>query len=196
MTLRQRVILMVSAFLVVILLVVAAIVFKTKKPAPKPTENTPQTVIDRNNIDTAIKVGTEPTQIPVTAEVKPPTTDQQEDITVKNIAKIFVERYHTYSSENNYENIKDVKSIVAPSFWTKISAPLTTPPPAPSSFVALTTRVVSILFVDVSKNTATVDLKVKKTATTNGQTTNSYGEYDVSLTKVNGEWLVSGETVK
>lgn len=196
MTLRQRVILMVSAFLVVIMLVVAAIVFKTKKPAPKPTENTPQTVIDRNNIDTAIKVGTEPTQIPVTAEVKPPTTDQQEDITVKNIAKIFVERYHTYSSENNYENIKDVKSIVAPSFWTKISAPLTTPPPAPSSFVALTTRVVSILFVDVSKNTATVDLKVKKTATTNGQTTNSYGEYDVSLTKVNGEWLVSGETVK
>lgn len=187
---------MIAGAVVLVSLIVVAVIIKTKKPATQTPTNVTQNVIDKNNIDTAIKVGIEPTQIPVTAEVKPPTTVQQEDITVKNLAKIFVERYHTYSSENNYENIKDVQSIVTKSFWDKISVPLTSPPPQPKSFVSLTTRVVSILFVDVGKTSASVEIKVKKTAVVDDKTTNSYGEYDVALTKSNNEWLVSGETAK
>ena len=196
MNLRQRVILIVSALVAVLALIIGAVSMSTKK-SKEPTKNETPTVIDQNNIDTAIKVGVEPTQIPQTAEVKPPTPTQQEDITVKNLAKIFVERYHTYSSENNYENIRDVREMVTDVFWSKISAPLSSPQPLPNSFVSLTTKVVSILFVDVKKSgDATVELKVRKTSVTNGITSYDYGEYVVNLTKLSNKWLVSGEVAK
>lgn len=179
-----------------LILVVVAVVLRAKKSVQQPVVNNNDGIIDQSNIDTAIKVGIEPTAIPQTAEVKPPTAAQQEDIVVKNLAKVFVERYHTYSSENNYENIRDVQALVTPSFWSKISVPLNSPPPAPNSFVSLTTKVVSIISVDVDKSTASVEIKVKKVSVADNKTSTGYGEYTVMLAKVGSSWLVSGETSK
>ena len=194
MPLRTRIFIMVGAGILVIGLISAFIIWRVKKPAAPVQTVAPTTAIDQSNFD-KVKVGTEPTVVPKNAEITKPTAVQLEDITVRNLAKIFVERYHTYSSENNYQNIKDIQSIVTRTYWNKISVPLSSKT-SPTNFVALTTKVVSIMSVDVNKDTASVVIKVSRVSTANGNTTLSYGESDVSLVKNDGTWLVSAEVVK
>ena len=195
MPLRTRIIIFVSAGLLVIGLISLVIILKPKKNNSPAAPQAQNTVIDQENVETAVKVGVDPVQVPKTAKVSPPTTAQQEEITVKNLARVFVERYHTYSSENNYQNIRDVQDLVTRSFWAKISTPLSGQP-APASFVSLTTEVLSISSVEVKKDSANVTLKVKKTSVTNGETKESYGDYYINLLKVGKEWLVSSESGK
>ena len=195
MPLRTRIIILVSAGILLIGVISLAIVFKSKKKTPAPAPQVENTVIDQNNVETAVKVGVDPVQVPKTAKVAPPTTAQQEEITVKNLARVFVERYHTYSSENNYQNIRDVQDLVTRTFWGKISAPLSSQI-APASFVSLTTEVLSISSVEVKRESASVTLRVKKTSFSNNETRESYGEYYINLIKSGKEWLVSSESGK
>jgi hypothetical protein len=187
---------MIGAGVFVIGVISIFIIFKFgKKPVTTPPVQE-QVTINQTNDQVNVKVGTEPTVVPKNVKITPPTAIQQEDITVKNIARVYIERYHTYSSENNFQNIRDIESIVTAAYWKKISAPMVAKIAPPASFVSLTTEVLSILSVDVKSISASVALNTRQTAIANGQTTVSFKEYTVTLVKSGGSWLVSGETAK
>ncbi len=195
MTLRKRIIVIIAVVLAIVAVIVVVLLFRSKKNTP--ATNTPERVIiDSSNVETAVTPGIEPTQVPKEATVKPPSASQKEEITVRNLAKVFVERYHTYSSENNYQNIRDVEEIVTATYWKKISAPLNQNQTPPASFVAMTVEVVSVVSVDISRDIGKVVIRARKTATSNSQTTTSFADYEVALLKTPSGWLVSGETVK
>lgn len=152
-------------------------------------------VIEKNNFDEAVLAGVEPTVIPQGLSVKPQTSAEAEKNGVSQLAKIFVERYNTYSSENSYQNIRDVKNFVTESYWSKISSPLSVSTKS-DTFVAATTEVVSLMETEMDSGSATVTLKAKKINERSGNTSSSYVDYVVSLIKDGDNWFISSQTEK
>lgn len=193
MQLRTRIFIVASLIVLVILAlsILLLIQAKNKKINPAPVANNPtQTTGDQNQVVPGIT----PTVIPTGMAIKQATPAEVEENAVRKLARVFVERYYSYSSDSNFTNAREVKPLVTNSFWSKISAKLSSTPA--TSFVAATTEVVSILSSSIKDNSATVDIKARKTSEQSGITSAAYVEYNVSLVKIGDMWLVNDAVVK
>lgn len=127
------------------------------------------------------------TSIPEGLPAKTATPLEAEKNGVQQLAKVFVERYGTYSSDNNSQNIKDVQSLVTPALWSKLSGKITTT--SAGSFFGITTKVIGMDLTSWSDSKAMVELKIVRTEEKNGKFTTYYQNADVEMVKQNGEWL-------
>ena len=187
-TLRARIFIIISLAVFIILAIsIALIVFK-KQSGESPAEETPinENIIDETNFPSQIM--TPSTVIPFGATVKPPTTEEMMKNSAKQTAKIFIERYGTYSTDNNSENIYAVQSIVTLSLWQDISRHIGTPPSA--VFVGVTTNVVAINVVEFSADNAKVEMSVQRITTRGSSTEKTNEKTSVRLVKTNDVWLV------
>jgi len=114
---------------------------------------------------------------------------------VRQLAKIFLERYGTYSSDNNYQNIREVEELASASLWKKLSARLSVKP-ATGSFVGVTSRVISSELVEWKNTTAVVSANLIRTEEKNGAVASSQQSASVSLIKIGDVWLVDKFEVK
>lgn len=188
LTLRARIFTLVSLVVFTILAIsIALIVFKKQSGEPS-AEETPvnENIIDETNFPTQIM--TPSTVIPPSATVKPLTSEEIMENSAKQTAKIFIERYGTYSTDNNSENIYAVQSIVTMSLWQDISQHIGTPPSA--IFVGVTTKVIAINVAEFSGDNAKVDMSVQRTATRGSSTEKTSEKTSVRLVKINDVWLV------
>lgn len=190
MTLRTRIFLLITLIVLVVLGVSLLLVVKFKKntAAPVPGEK-PFTNLNQGNVP-----GTPATVIPQNIKVAPVSSAAATENTVRQLAKIFVERFNTYSSDNMYQNIRDVEALVADDYWKKISLPLSKPASAPAAFVSLTTKVLAVSSSNVQSTMATVVLKAQKISTSGAASNVGYADYTVSLVKSGSSWLVANET--
>ncbi|OGH95071.1 MAG: hypothetical protein A2538_03990 [Candidatus Magasanikbacteria bacterium RIFOXYD2_FULL_41_14] len=124
----------------------------------------------------------------VTAQV--PTALETEQNSVRQLARIFIERYNSYSSAGNFENLLDVKDFSTPALWVKISGPLTSPRPPSGSFVGVSTLAVSSDLSDWQGSSAQVDIKTHITEDKENKVTSRLAGVSVYLVKTNGNWLV------
>jgi inner membrane protein involved in colicin E2 resistance len=187
-TLRARIFIIVSLAVFVILAISIALIVLKKKSAEPVDEATPinENIIDENNFPAQIT--TPPTQIPIGATVKQPTDEEMMKNTAKQTAKIFIERYGTYSTDNDNENIYSVQSIVSPSLWNDISRHIDAV--YDGEFVGVTTKVIAIDVVEFSSDKAKVDMSVQRVIT-KGTTTEKISEKTfVRLVKIQDAWLV------
>ena len=154
----------------------------------------PQTVAPADNTATqgvgqtggTTSVGSEmPEGLP--AQVITPLAAQKNG--VQQLAKVFVERYGTYSTDNNFQNIKDVETLVTRSLWSKISAPISSKTVS-QSFTGVTTKVISMDLTEWSDVKATVELKTSRIEEKNGVVTTRYQTAVVSMVKQNVVWLI------
>ena len=189
MSLRARIFIIVSISVFLILGISMLLVIKNKN---KNTE--PQTVAPADNTATqgvgqtggTTSVGSEmPEGLP--AQVITPLAAQKNG--VQQLAKVFVERYGTYSTDNNFQNIKDVETLVTRSLWSKISAPISSKTVS-QSFTGVTTKVISMDLTEWSDVKATVELKTSRIEEKNGVVTTRYQTAIVSMVKQNVVWLI------
>lgn len=194
MSLRVRIIVFVSAIVFVILTIsVYLFINGKKKPAAQQVYNPPQ-VIDSQNFNNVNLPTTQPTAL-AGVQMRKPTKEEDELRFVKELGRTFVERYNTFSTENNYQNIRDVQSMVTDNYWSEIGAPLKKPQASPTEFSAVTVTVIS-MSGSVKGNYGTVEIGARKITQKGGASVTTNVNYSVSLIKSNSNWLVSGQTVK
>lgn len=190
MPLRTRLFIIIGLVVGVLVLVFGGIWWKNNRTAPttEPVATTTTSGSDMTNRTTIT-----PTEIPSGVVVKPATTLEAEQNGVRQLAKVFVERYNTFSSDNNYDNIRDVEELVTPTLWSKISGRLTSPQPE-GEFTAVTSEIMNTTLSDWSANRATVTLNGRKLTESNGQTTETMQTVTVVMVKLGTNWLADSFT--
>lgn len=197
-TLRTRVFIIISVAALLVLGVSLILVVRSRRPAPAAilsVTGTPAKVIDSNNFEAEKIIGALAPESTVGVTVKPPTTEEVQKNAARQAAKIFYERYGTYSTDNSFQNIRDVETLVTPAFWNKLSPSIRQSAPA-ANFSALTTKVISAVLEDWRGNGATAALSVVRTEIKNNTETTSQVQVKVEVVKAGEQWLVDGFTVQ
>jgi len=197
MSLRARIFIIIS---VVILIILGISLFlmsdfgkKVVSPAVPAEQNLPSATQTNNTPTNATNqpvVNTPTATIPVNV-----TTEDVEKNAAKQLAKVFIERYGTYSTDNGSENIRDVQGLVTPTLWTTLSARIgntvVNENRAPSgSFYGISTQVFSMELVNWLSDSAMVALQLVRTEEKNGIRTVKHQNAEVNMVKQNGQWLV------
>jgi hypothetical protein len=195
MSLRIRIFIIISLG---VLLVLGVSFLLLRNRSQKITDNKPTTtstsdttgftVIDANNFDT---LPTTPGSAKPSAQVVPKKFDDLEAVKngVKQLAKVFIERYGSYSSDNNAQNIKEVQALVTADLWRSIQP--STNPKKPTEFLGVTTKVAYMEMSSWSDTQAEVKFKAIRTQDKNGVISSSQQAATVSLVKQGTSWLVN-----
>lgn len=166
------------------------VISKKKTASTPPQPITADTVIDQTNFDISVTVTPPPASVTTGLTVKPPTTEEAIKNAAKQTAKIFVERYGSYSTDNNYQNIREVESLVTDAVWAKIGVKLNSPAPS-GAFSGMTTLVLSSEFNSWDGQRADLILKTRRQENKMGVMANTYQDITVSLVRSGDNWLVS-----
>lgn len=190
MSLRTRIFIIISVIVLIILSISIFLVVKNKQQG---NSNEPGNI--SGGIDTAINPTTGmPNDIgasaPAGLPVKPLSSLEIEKNNVEQLAKIFVERYGTYSTDNEFENIKEVKSLVTQALWSQISAVMNIKNTS-QNFLGITTKVISVSISNWSADKVSLTLNAMRTEDKNGATTTRYQNVVVEMIKAGGVWLAS-----
>lgn len=177
MTSRTKKILIAILVIVgIILAILLAMRVRTSVTQPKPT------------------VTEQPTTsvIPVTSQEA--VTQRVEASSVQTTAKIFAERYGSYSSESNFANIVDVLPLTTAEYRARLQAYVATAE-TPTELYTVTTRVVA-MDVEAEETRATVKLSTQRTESKGSLQNISIRYQDITLTleKQGDTWLVSSAT--
>ena len=193
LNIRTRIFLIVS---VVVLFILAGAILiwvftKDKNPAEEGPVNNSGNQIEEGNFDSSI-LSTQPTVVPAGTKVKTVTTEEMEKNAAVQIAKVFTERYGTYSTHGEYENIKEVLDISTDSFAAVLSEkiPDNLEDLTPGVYQGVTIEAIATELADWQGDAAKVEVNVIKRETKDGQTTNSNTKATVNLKKVGEDWLV------
>ena len=187
-SLRTRIFIVVSLVVLLILGISLFLLWRSKQPV---TLATP--VVSQPGITTD-QTGNGANPLPVTdlskAKVGKTSSIEVQQKAVQNLAKIFVERYNTFSTEAKYQNIIDLQPLVTTKYWQLLSAKIPKQIPVNVSSIANYTQAFSADISAWSEKQATVDLKVKVTEEKNGVATNHDQQATVVLVKQDNNWLV------
>jgi len=191
-TLRQKIFIISGIVVAVLLIIVLSLIYiKPKTSNNNTTENTTttidQNVIDTNNPNVIFNSNNNQTI------TKPDGTP--EELFVKQMARIFVERFFTYSNQNNNVNIEELKNSVTASMlvWMHSQAP-----EASVDYSGVTTHVISASLDDFSKDIGTAKVMIgaeqliSKDINGNTQQTKEQKKLEVDFELVGSDWKVSG----
>ncbi len=186
MPLRTKIFVIVSICVLAILGITVGLLLSKRHSAP--TTQTAQHV----TTPTSTAVSTETAiQNMVGLTVKPLTPEETQQAGVKQFAKIFIERYYTYSSDSNFQNIRDVESLVTASLWKQMSPRLSGTRSPSGAFVGVTTKVYGTSLADWSASKADVKVLTQQSVEKDGATTSKNQNYTVEVVKQGSTWLVS-----
>lgn len=193
LTLRQRIFTIVSIVVTIVLAILLYLIYGNK----------PKVVV--NNNETTV---TNPTNQPVqknqpknkistsTAQTPVQLPPYSEDMYVRQLTKVFVERLASYSNQNDNQNIADVLALATPTMRTWIE---TQTKPASRDYQGVTTVVLASHLKDKTATTATVTFEAQQTieskkltevGATKKQEVQKKG--NVKLVKVGSDWKVDG----
>lgn len=189
-SLRARIFILISVVLLIILAISVFLMmrFGKEKTATEPVNTSTGPLPSTSSPDT----------VPVGTSISSPGARQLslEDIeknAAKQLAKIFIERYGTYSSDNESLNIKEVENLVASALWSSLSAKIKSGPNGQipgAEFMGMTTRVISAELKDWTGESAQAFLQTVRVEEKNGVTNNQHQNVEVNLVKQGENWLV------
>lgn len=195
MPLRTRLFIIISAIIAVIL---AVSIFALIKSKQRKAEETVKSETEQNALD--YYSDTTPTEPPESAPdistavdnnqvtVVKRTEKELQQSAAKTVADAFVERYGSYSNENEYENVKAVQELVTDSLWLSISKNIKNKQNT-QQFYGISTRVLSISFDSWATTSAKLTLGTLRKESKNGNTTEFDQDVVVNMIKSN-TWLV------
>lgn len=189
-TLRSRIFIMISVVVLLILgiSVGLTVFFKKKAPVVEQTATTtPTNTIDTQNFPAQIT--TPATKVPEGLPVKQATTEEVQKNVAKQMARIFIERYATFSSDNNGDNIREVESIVTKELWAEISKRLNVA--STGIFSGATTKVFAVDVTEFASGQAKVAMMTQRTITKGAATEQKNENVNVWLVKAGDSWLVN-----
>jgi hypothetical protein len=101
-----------------------------------------------------------------------------------------VERYNSYSTDNNWQNITDIKELVTTELWQTLSMKIGKTP-ANSSFVGVTTKVFTSEIKTWEDKSAVVYLSTAIREEKSGVFSDRQQNIAVELVKNGDNWLVT-----
>lgn len=132
---------------------------------------------------------------PVTGlKVRPQATLDAQKNAVKQLARLFIERYNSFSNGNEWQNIKDVQELVTDSLWKRISVNIGRS--SGTSTLAVTTQVATMELTEWKDDSALVAIFALRDENRNGTTQQIQKNYQVEMMKVGENWLVNKFEVK
>jgi len=108
---------------------------------------------------------------------------------IKQLARMFVERFGSYSNQNDNTHVDDVLPLVTPQMQQFVE---TQRSGLGEAYRGVTTKVIVNNLTSLDGATATVEVQVQETISTRDETDTNYRTGTVSLIQVNGEWKVDG----
>lgn len=118
-----------------------------------------------------------------------PTNGDPEDVYLKQLARIFVERFGSYSNQNDNRHITDVLSLATERMQAYLESQALE---SARVYAGVTTKVVASRITEKSGNTAIVAVDVQRVIREDGTERSEYASGTVTLKKVSGEWKVDG----
>lgn len=190
MPLRTRLFIVISLVVLLVLAVSLVLVINSRRNKARPAEpSSSQTpagqIIDQTNFDNG-QLNQIPAPIPAPAG-KVATPVEVEQNTAKQFAKIFIERFGSYSSDSNFQNVKDVQALVTPSLWRTLSKTIGA---GGGAYVGVTTEALNASLSSWNSTTAVITIKTRETTTKNGATTVAYRDATITMVKTGDSWLV------
>ena len=176
--------------LVVLGISVLVSVLSNREPSA-PTTETPDSVVDLP-AGTVLYNGAPVVVSPIENGLTPPpalTTLEAEQNSVRQLARIFTIRYNSYSTDANYQNIREVQSLVTDNLWAQISKPLAGNSVS-ANFLGVTTNVIGTELLSWGSDVAVVAVKTTSVQDKNGVESNLARSGTVNLVKTDGQWLV------
>jgi len=123
-------------------------------------------------------------------EIKKLTSEETEKNGVRQLARIFTERYGSYSTDSNFQNVKDLESLSTNDLWQVLKAKIGTTQNG-SEYLGMSTKVVSMKLTKWGASSAQVDLDtLRKEEKSGGAITSKNQSITVYLVKTSGKWLV------
>lgn len=192
MTRQQKILLAFLGTILVIGLAVGAWWWmRQRRPAPAaPVVTGPVT----NNAPTTI--------VPVVTP-QPPQPAGAEEIARSQLTtsgKQFAERYGSFSSDGDYQNLTDLFPLMTAGMQRTAEATIAAGQrqPAPPEFTGVTTVAAStkVTVLDLASGRATVEVRAQRQSTVGTQKTNSYETLTLSFVRSGTVWKVNAATWK
>ncbi len=194
MSLRAKIFIVVSIIILLILGISIGLLIRSKKQAASSAVETPPVTAPLGSTEAGPSANSIPlsNQLPTVSAPRPPNPVEVEQQGVANLARVFMERYNTYSSDNNWQNIKEVEHLVTPELWKRLRARIGSGRSA--TFMGVTTQVLSVRLGAWQEAAATVIVQALRLTDTNGQQTREQQTGTVAFVKSGGTWLVESFT--
>lgn len=187
LTLRQRIFLIISIVVGLIIAIVLGIVYLKRQSE----ESGPRTVTDTTEPSTPT---TPATTLRPEVEV-PRVQTNPEELYLRQLATIFVERFATFSNQNNNRHIDDALSLSTPKMQTWLKTQRLAPGEA---YNGVTTQVMSTSLASKATDKATVrvavqqDIGKKSSPTSSLESQLAQKKGTVELVKIGADWKVDG----
>jgi len=191
LTLRARIFIIISIIVLIILAVsiTLVVISKQNKAVEGVVEegqtNTSQSQTGEQNIN----IGIQPTEINQNITIKPQTTEEKMRLASENIAKIFTERYGSYSTDNPGQNLKDLETMSTPDLWKVLKNKIETMTTS-KEFTGVTTQAFSSSIIFYENDKAIVNIISAREENKNGVLRNFNQEAEVTLVRSGSNWLV------
>lgn len=190
LTLRQRLGVVIGGVLLVIVLIVLGFWWSRRAPKTPPTSS-------GQALTTTEKPAEKPSEKPANTlrfgekPVTAPSNVNAEELFIRQLATIFVERFDTRSTQDSNKHINDVLAIVTPSMaaWLQTQK---SPATATSTYEGVTAQALAANLEKRDGDKATVSIGVQETITQTGGNKIVQRNGRVELVKLNGTWKVDG----
>lgn len=182
----NRKILFILGGIVFLVVLVVAFLMRGGKPGAVPTSTSTPEQTDQNQVNPDTTV--QPPASIETPVVNAPSVDPKE-LEVKQLATLFVERFGSYSNQNNQQNYKDVVSLMTASMASWAATQNTT---TSLDYYGVTTNVVAVNLKESTDSTATVEVGVQEVIETKSEQKIQYRTGQVQMVKEGNGWKVSG----
>ncbi len=134
-------------------------------------------------------------------EVNPEDVPPPAVVSAQTVARVFVERFGSYSSESDFANVEDVIALATPSFAIELENVLAAERRASvtgGAYYGISTFVISSKVQSESETATTLFITTQRRESVGspGNTTTRYQDIEVSLEKVDENWLIADYTWK
>ncbi len=189
LTFRQRIVLFAG---IPLLIIIAALVWwfvRGRQPHASPSVNPTSTPVE-TELNTEVEY-----RKPDVTSTPEQIQDSPDEIYVKQVSRIFVERFSSYSNQNNNQHIDDALSMATPRMqeWVTSQRKIQS-----EQYEGVTTEVLSSRIFSYAADSATVEIGAKQTTRKAGVPGSQMVEETkiikakVDLVKEGGTWLVNG----
>lgn len=167
--------------LILLIIAIIALIFLSRKPAAEPAPaQTPGVTLTPENSEGVVPETLTPNGTPIAPEER----------NVMRFSMQFAERYGSFSSESNYQNLIDLKPVMTVRMQQSVDAFIATQQES-SEFYGVTTQAVSGVVESQTDASATVLVSTQRTETKGTSTSKSFAQQiNVKLVKSGIEWKV------
>lgn len=190
MSRRNKIILLTVLVIILITLLVLVVLVIRRDANPRPTQRGSETT---ERVATTPLVPT--ATVPSTIEPRPAGPVHQN---ARVVALDFTERYGSYSSQGDYQNIRDLFPQMTSRMRTRAAAVIASTPLDDSIYSGFTTRALRADTLDSSDTNITFSVEAQRTETSaaDPQGRAFYQTAELTLTKSDLKWLVDSFTWK